>query len=105
MVAWVVRYHNVLLVSMYSHALHHVPNQVEMETSGYMCYVETSDYIWLQVEMKTSLIVECAHLTKLSLSESINVTVIICGSMYPHFFPVRRLVSCCMCLHDPYELK
>jgi hypothetical protein len=37
MVAWVVRYHNALLVSMFSHALHHVPDQVEMETNGYMC--------------------------------------------------------------------
>jgi hypothetical protein len=37
MVAWVVRYHNVLLVSMFSHALHHVLDQVEMKTSGYMC--------------------------------------------------------------------
>jgi hypothetical protein len=37
MVAWVVRYHNVLFVNMFSHLLHNVPDQVEMETSGYMC--------------------------------------------------------------------
>jgi len=78
MVAWVVRYHNVLLVSMFSHALHHVPDQVEMETSGYM---------WLQVEMETSLTVACAYLTE-PLSVLISVIVIICGSMYPHFFPI-----------------